>query len=466
MIPVTGYEGKAVAVLGLGCSGLAAARALVAGDATPVCWDDNPEARAKAEQEGLEIRDLTLAGSWHDVVKLVVSPGIAHLYPEPHPVIVRAWGAGALVDNDIGLFFEAIEGSEARAIAITGSNGKSTTTALVGHVLKRAGLAVEVGGNIGTGVLDLAPPQEDTVYVLELSSYQTDLARRLMPDVAIFLNLSPDHLDRHGGLGGYFAAKRRLFDLTPPGRAIIGVDEPEGRFLANALRGDKETGDPVTAISVQRLLKGTGHSVFAANAMLSEWHAGAEKVRLDLSKAPSLAGAHNWQNACAAYAACRRMGLEPEAIEAGFASFLGLEHRLERIGKRNGVLFVNDSKATNADAAEKALQAYDQVRWIVGGLAKEGGIGSLKDLFAKIVKAYLIGTAAADFAWELGSTPWEITGTLDGAVEAAAAEAKPGEVVLLSPACASFDQYPSFDVRGDAYRRAVAALDGITMFER
>jgi UDP-N-acetylmuramoylalanine--D-glutamate ligase len=430
----------------------------------PVCWADDEQTRAAAEAEGFAIEDLTREKPWADIRSLIVSPGIAHLYPKPHPAIAAAWNAGATVDNDVGLFFRALGMVEAqvRVVAITGSNGKPTTTALITHILQQAGRPVQMGGNIGRGVLDLDPPADGETIVLELSSYQLDLARALAPDVAVFLNLSPDHLDRHGGEGGYFAAKRRLFDTSAPQHCIIGVDDDHGRFLAASLRDDAESGSPVTTISATRKLRGRVPSVFMNKAFLTEWRKGKQAAALDLRAAPALIGAHNHQNACAAYAACRALGLGPKLIEEALASFPGLRHRLQRLGERGGVVFVNDSKATNADAAEKALLAFDRVRWIAGGVAKAGGIEPLRPLFPRIAHAYLIGEAAAAFAITLGDTPHTLCGDLATALARAAAEAEPGEAVLLSPACASFDQFASFEERGDAFAALVAALIGET----
>jgi UDP-N-acetylmuramoylalanine--D-glutamate ligase len=462
VIPVRGFAGRRVGVLGLGRSGLPAARALAAGEAIPVCWDDGEAARAAAEAEGFRVEDLTREKPWADVAALVVSPGVPHLYPAPHPAVARAWAAGALVDNDVGLFFRALGMSDAdvKVVAVTGSNGKSTTTALIAHLLRAAGRPIQMGGNIGRGVLDLDPPADGETFVLELSSYQIDLARSLAPDVAVFLNLSPDHLDRHGGEGGYFAAKKRLFELGAPSRAVIGVDDPHGRHLAAALRENPDTGDPVTEISVARKLRGRGASVFMNKAFLTEWRKGAQVAAVDLRAAPALIGTHNHQNACAAYAACRALGVGPKLIEAGLATFAGLPHRLQKLAEKDGVVFVNDSKATNADAAEKALLAFDRVRWIAGGVPKAGGIEPLRPLFGRIARAYLIGQAAEAFAATLGDTPHVLCGDLATAVRTAAAEAQAGEAVLLSPACASFDQFSSFEARGDAFAAAVRAIAG------
>jgi len=462
MIPVRGYDGHKVAVLGLGRSGLSAAIALRAGGAIPICWDDNEAARDKAEAEGLIVADLNKDKSWEDVISLILSPGIPHLYPEPNKIVQKAWDHGVVVDNDIGLFFRSYATRDwdrfdvmPKVICVTGSNGKSTTTALIAHVLQEAGKSVQVAGNIGRGVLDLEPARDGEVVVLELSSYQTDLARALAPDLAVFLNLSPDHLDRHGGMGGYFAAKRRLFVEGGPEKSIIGVDEAEGRYLANELRQESPSGDPVIAISAGRKLQGDGWSVFARKGFLAEWRKGRQVGSIDLRGIMGLPGTHNHQNACAAYAVCRSLALAPKVVEAGLQSYPGLPHRCQIIGEKDGVTFVNDSKATNADAAEKALLAFKNIHWIAGGVSKEGGISSLSALFDRVKMAYLVGEAADQFAGQLGDTAHEMSGTIEAAVAAAVANAQAGDVVLLAPACASFDQFGSFEERGDAFVSAV-----------
>ncbi|MGC9449183.1 UDP-N-acetylmuramoyl-L-alanine--D-glutamate ligase [Cereibacter johrii] len=464
MIPVRGLEGRKVAVLGLGRSGLATARALEAGGAEPLLWDDSPEARAKAEGQGFTVTDLTRDRAFEGVALLVTSPGIPHLYPAPNPVIARAMAAGVPVDNDIGLFFRSFAtrdwdafGQMPRVVCVTGSNGKSTTTALIHHILSEAGRPTQMAGNIGRGVLDLDPARDGEVVVLELSSYQTDLARALTPDVAVFTNLSPDHLDRHGGMGGYFAAKRRLFAEGGPDRAVIGVDEPEGLYLAGQLSVAPED-DRVIRISAGQKLERFGWSVFARKGFLAEWRKGRQMASIDLRAMPGLPGAHNHQNACAAYAACRTLGLAARQIEAALASFAGLPHRSQTVGEKGGVRFVNDSKATNVDSAAKALQAFPKIRWIAGGLGKDGGIVALQPHLGSVVKAYLIGHSARDFALQIGATDHEICETMERAVARAAEEAQPGEVVLLAPAAASFDQYPNFEKRGEDFMEKVKAL--------
>ena len=466
MIPVKGVTGQKVAVLGLGRSGLATAAALRAGGAEPLLWDDSPEARAKAEAEGFALTDLTRHSALEGVAVLVTSPGIPHLFPEPNPIIARALELGVPVDNDIGLFFQSAAGDEwaemetpPKIVAVTGSNGKSTTTALIHHILEVAGKPTQMAGNIGKGVLSIDPPVDGEVVVLELSSYQTDLARALTPDVAVFTNLSPDHLDRHGGMGGYFAAKARLFALGGPDRAVVGVDEVEGQFLAGSLAQGPQD-DRVIRVSSGQKLEGFGWSVFARKGFLSEWRKGRQVASIDLREVKGLPGAHNHQNACAAYAACRSLGLAPKLIEGALHSFAGLPHRSQLVGERGGVRFVNDSKATNVDSAAKALQAFPKIRWIAGGMGKDGGIAALKPVLGSVVKAYLIGHSARDFALQIGETPHEICETMERAVVRAAEEAEAGEVVLLAPAAASFDQYPNFEKRGEDFTARVKALIG------
>lgn len=461
MIAVRGYEGRRVGVLGLGRSGLAAARALEAGGARPVCWDDGEAARDAAAAEGFAVEDLGKPRAWEETPLLVVSPGVPHLHENIHPAIRAAQAAGALVDNDVGLLFRAVglSGAEIRIVCVTGSNGKSTTTALIDHVLGQAGRPRQMGGNIGRGVLGLDPPADGETLVLELSSYQIDLARALAPDIAVFLNLSPDHLDRHGGVGGYFAAKRRLFELGAPEVSVIGVDDDYGRFLATACQDDAEDGAEVIRVSAADGLRRERRTVFMNKHHLTEWK-GRQVAAFDMREASALQGRHNHQNACAAWAAARALGLGPKLIEAGMRSFPGLPHRMERVGEARGVLYVNDSKATNADAAEKALSTYDNIRWIAGGMPKAGGIAPLTGLMDRVAKTYLIGAAAGEFAATLGDRPHELCGDLATALARAAEEAREGEVVLLSPACASFDQFASFEARGDAFRAQALEIIG------
>ena len=461
MIPVRGYAGATVAVLGLGRSGLTAARALRAGGAEVVAWDDGAKGRAAAEAEGFALRDLARDGALDGVATLVTSPGIPHLYPAPHPAIRAAWEAGVAVDNDIGLFFRSLghDGTAPRVVAITGSNGKSTTAALLHHVLIRAGRTAHLAGNIGRGVLDLDPPGEGEVVVLELSSYQTELARSLTPDVCVFTNLSPDHLDRHAGFGGYFAAKRRLFVEGGPDRAVIGVDEDEGAFLANQM-AEAPGDDRVIRVATGRP-RGAGWQVTARKGWLAETRKGRQVASVDLRAVAGLPGHHNHLNAACVWGAARALGLGPRDVEAGLRSYPGLPHRSQVLGAAGGVTYVNDSKATNVDAAAQALAAFPRIRWICGGMAKEGSDWSLLTAHAgHVARAYVIGREAEGFALNLAPIPAEVCGDMETAVARAVADAEPGEVVLLAPAAASFDQYDSFERRGEDFAARVAAVVG------
>ena len=396
---------------------------------------------------------------------LVVSPGIAHLYPTPNPVITAAWQAGVPVDNDIGLFFRAFAKADwakfeslPQVVAVTGSNGKSTTASLIHHILESVNRPTQLAGNIGRAVFDLDPAIDGEVIVLELSSYQTELARALTPDLAVFTNLSPDHLERHGGMGGYYAAKRRLFAEGGPDRAIVGVDEPEGDYLANQL-SEGPGDDRVIRISTTRRLSGPGWLVMARKGFLAETRKGKQIASIDLRQMASLPGVHNQQNSCAAYAVCRALGLAPRVIEVALESFKGLPHRSQIVGAKNGVTFVNDSKATNIDSARHALSAFKRIRWICGGLEKEGGLQALKGATDRVAKAYVIGRDAAGFALQL-DVESEVCSDMSRAVALAWADAEPGDTILLAPAAASVDQYDNFEQRGDDFTAEVAKQIG------
>ena len=454
MIPAKGVAGQRYAVLGLGRTGRSAVESLKAGGAEVVSWDEAADAREQALAAGIALTDLSAANAWDDIECLIVSPGIPHLYPKPNKLVSAAQEAGVSVDNDIGMFFRLLgrNGNADRSrngptvIAITGSNGKSTTSALIDHTLRHAGRNSQLAGNIGRGALDLDPPCEGDFVVLEISSYQSDTASVLAPEIAVFLNLTPDHLERHGGKGGYFAAKRRLLAAESMKSAIIGVDEDEGRFLASQACARVGTGK-VVRISAEKILRGRSPRVYAVDGMITAV-SGDREYRIDASEIRSLAGAHNQQNACAALAACLECGLNVSEVEAGFASFSGLPHRSQIVGDFSGVLCVNDSKATNAESAEMALKAYKRIRWIAGGLGKENGVLPLVDSLDNVVKAYFIGHSAKEFALQVGGLPHVICKTLPEAVASAASDAQPGDTILLAPAAASFDQYPDFEARG------------------
>jgi len=453
MIRVPGFEGRRVAVFGLGRSGLTAARALKAGGAEPVLWDDGISSRMQAEAEGFAVEDLTTS-DWSGFAALVLAPGVPLTHPVPHWTVEKAQEAGVEIVGDLELFARALAalpaGKRPRVVAITGTNGKSTTTALIAWVLKQAGLTVHMGGNIGIGVLALPEPVPGAVYVIECSSYQLDLTTRFAPDVAILTNISPDHLDRHGGMDGYVAAKARIFEHA--GLSLVGVDEQEGQRietqLALAGRRTQQISSKAFSTPLDHILYDNGWIRLPGQS-------------IDLTAARSLAGRHNAQNAAFAYGAARELGVDHETAVEGLLSFPGLAHRMEPVGRVGRVRFINDSKATNADAARQALGAFERVFWIAGGRAKAGGIDDLAELFPRVVEAFLIGEAAGPFAAALGEVPHRISGDMASAVqqafEAASATGRE-EVVLLSPAAASFDQFPDFEVRGEAFRAAALAL--------
>jgi len=447
MVVVEGFAGRKVGVLGLARSGRAAAAALRAGGAEVLAWDDSEKARAAAELP------LTDPERWRDIAALVLSPGIPTTFPKPHPAVIRARDANTEIVGDIELLYRARKG--ARFIGITGTNGKSTTTALIGHILQEAGLPTEVGGNLGTAALSLAPSDN---YVLEASSYQLELLNTAVFAIAALLNVTPDHLDRHGGMDGYIAAKEHIFDRQGAEcSAVIGVDDAICAAMCERLRGGNRR---VVPVSVNRAVAG-GVSVEAG--WLVDAIAGSPRRVFDLATVERLPGAHNWQNAAAAYAAARRAGLSEAVATAAIRSFPGLAHRQELVDTVAGVRYINDSKATNADASEKALICYPAIYWIAGGLAKAGGIAPLAPYFGRLRHAFLIGNATEEFAATLdGKVPFTRCGDLATAVAAAAEQARgervPGAVVLLSPACASFDQFTDFEARGDRFRELVAAL--------
>jgi UDP-N-acetylmuramoylalanine--D-glutamate ligase len=461
MIPVTCLAGKRVAVFGLGMSGIASAEALRAGGASPVLWDDGEKGRAAAIEAGFEPVDLREA-DWSGFAALVLAPGVPLTHPKPHWIVDRAREAGVEVIGDTELFCRERRhlGSGAKVAAITGTNGKSTTTALTAHLLSAAGRSVSLGGNIGTAILALEPLAEDRHYVIEYSSFQIDLTPTLDANAACLLNITPDHLDRHGTLAHYAAVKSRIFArLGWDDTAVIGVDdEPSARIAdMHAVHTN------VQAISCEHPV---ARGVYATHGSLVELADGVAEPPISLAGIGSLRGQHNWQNAACAYMLTRALGLTREEIAAGLRSFPGLAHRMEQVGHLGDVLFINDSKATNADAAGKALASFDNIFWIAGGLAKSGGLAGLEGFYPKVRRAYLIGDAAEAFGAQIGqAAPHQISRTLEQAVAEATRDAQASglaePVVLLSPACASYDQFPSFTARGDAFKAIVGALPGL-----
>ncbi|KAF0232311.1 MAG: UDP-N-acetylmuramoylalanine--D-glutamate [Beijerinckiaceae bacterium] len=458
MIPVETFRGKSVALFGLGGSGFATAEALRAGGARVVVWDDAEKAVEKARSAGFDATDLRTI-DWKGMAALVLSPGVPLTHPAPHWSVDLARKADVEIIGDIELFCRERKrlAPDAPFIAITGTNGKSTTTALIAHILREAGRDVQLGGNIGTPILHLAAPAGDRIHVIEMSSYQIDLAPSLAPSIGLLLNLSPDHIDRHGTMEHYAAVKERL--VIAADTAIIGVDDPHSEAIAVRL---DHSGKPIVRISLSENLPAgihvRGREIFA-------WRGHGRKLA-DLAGIGSLRGDHNAQNAAAAVAACLRIGLDEAKIQAGLASFPGLAHRMEQVGRVGKALLINDSKATNADSTEKALLSFDEgIFWIAGGKAKDGGIRPLAPYFPRIAKAYLIGAAMDDFAATLeGKVPYERAITLQVALESAARDAKNADfdepVILLSPSCASFDQFPNFEVRGAMFRELAEKLPG------
>jgi UDP-N-acetylmuramoylalanine--D-glutamate ligase len=463
MIPITSFAGKTVAVFGLGKSGLLAAGALIAGGAEVVVFDDDAKMLAEARAAGLKTQDLHEL-DWRAIAALVLAPGVPLTHPAPHWTAALARQAKVEIIGDIELFCRerAKSGNACPLVAVTGTNGKSTTTALIAHLIASAGRDAQMGGNIGVPVLALETFAHRRAYVLEVSSYQIDLAPALKPTVGVLLNVTEDHLDRHGTMENYAALKTRLVaNVEPGGTAVIGVDDAYTRAAADRI---ERAGRRVVRVSVKAPLR---DGLYAEGSRILSATGGKAQAVAELAGIGSLRGVHNAQNAACALAACLALGLELPAIQNGLATFPGLAHRMQPIGRQGNVLFVNDSKATNADSAAKALASFQDIFWIAGGKPKTGGIASLVEFFPRIRKAYLIGEAAKDFARTLdGKVPYEVNGVLSVAIAAAARDAEASDakepVVLLSPACASFDQYPNFEVRGKAFTDIVLAIPGIT----
>jgi UDP-N-acetylmuramoylalanine--D-glutamate ligase len=462
MIPVTSFAGKTVAVFGLGGSGLASCHALKAGGAEVIAGDDGADRLAEAAGAGFVTADLRKV-SWARFSALVLTPGAPLTHPAPHWSVLAARAAGVEVIGDIELFCRERRrhAPDAPFVAITGTNGKSTTTALIAHLMRVAGYDTQMGGNIGTAILSLEPPRKGRVHVIEMSSYQIDLTPSLDPTVGILLNISEDHIDRHGTLNHYAAVKERLVaGVQPQGTAIVGVDDGWSRNTADRI---DQSGKRVVRVSVKNPLP---DGVYVDHETIWRASGGARSAVARIGGIGSLRGLHNAQNAACASACALALGVSTDALQGGLRSFPGLAHRMEQVGRRGNVLFVNDSKGTNADAAAHALSSFADIFWIAGGKPKLGGITTLAEYFPRIRKAYLIGEAAQEFAATLGtSVPHEISQTLDVAVANAARDAQASgladAVVLLSPACASFDQYRNFEIRGTRFRDLVTALPGV-----
>jgi UDP-N-acetylmuramoylalanine--D-glutamate ligase len=450
MIKLENYKNKNVAIFGLGKAGMSTVRALSASGANCFVWDDGDKARENLAKEKLPEVTIALPEvyDWKSMEALIFSPGIPLTHPEPHPIVAMAKAANCPIICDVELLYQVQKDS--KFIGITGTNGKSTTTALIGHILKESGVSSQVGGNIGIPVLDLEPLGSDGFYVVEMSSYQLDLIKKTRFNTSILLNITPDHLDRHGDMEGYIKAKEHIYDNQGAGDiAIVGVDDDYSTAIYNKLKSKAKIGK-VIPISVDKQLPG-GISVI--NGIVYD-NINSKKYELDYLK--RLAGKHNEQNIAAAYAAASFAGVAGDDIIKAVRTFEGLPHRMQYIAEIEGVTFINDSKATNAEAAAKALVTFDNIYWIAGGMPKEGGITSLGEFFPKMKHAYLIGAAQDEFAATLkGEVALSKCETLANAFEAAKNDAMKNKdeksVVLLSPACASFDQWPNFEVRGYAF---------------
>lgn len=455
MIDLSSHAGDSIAVFGLGRSGISASLALAAGGAEVNAWDDDPARRQEAEALGVPLNDLYRI-EWEGIRSMVLSPGVPLTFPAPHPLVARALIARIELLGDMELF--ARSRPAGRVVGVTGTNGKSTTAALIAHLLESAGRKVQLGGNIGTPVLELEPMDKNGIYVLEMSSFQLDLVRTLVSDVAVLLNISPDHIERHGDFSNYIASKTRIFSRRASKQvSVVGIDDDVCRRIHAELAGRR--GRTIMPVSVQRRIP---RGIHVRDGVLVDETKGKPVEIADLGPVRSLLGTHNWQNAAAAYATVRALGLAGNEVADAFRSFRGLRHRQECVGTIERVTFVNDSKATNAGAAARGLACYDNIYWIAGGRAKEGGIATLSPHFPRMAHAFLIGEAAGALAQTLeGRVPYTICEELAAAVTAAAdmalAERRLDPVVLLSPACASFDQFADFEERGDRFRELVAA---------
>lgn len=445
---VQGLPNQKIAVFGLGISGLSAVRALKKAGADVHAWDDNKDQQEKARDLGAQISLLTrtLDVSFD---ALVLSPGVPLTHPQPHDVVIKAQSVSVPIIGDIDLLHHANHGL--KTIGITGTNGKSTTTALMAHVLNECGVKALAAGNIGTPVLDLDLSGID-VLVLELSSYQLDLCQAYSPDISILLNITPDHLDRHGDMAGYTKAKGHI--LSGKGAGIIGVDDqPTKDIYQQAVR---KAGRDIIAVSV---LDKT--DIYVEEGILYD---DGTKVG-DLNRFDNLKGAHNHQNIACVYGAAKSIGLKPEDIMQAVKTYGGLAHRQYKVAQINNVSYINDSKATNAEAVSKALSSYDNIYWIAGGLPKEGGLTGLARLMPRVKKAYLIGQAASEFkVWcDKNNVPNDVCNTIDVATKKAhhdAQNAVEPSTVLLAPACASWDQFKSFEARGDAFMAIIRDIQG------
>jgi len=456
MIIAPDMKDKAIGVFGLGVTGISVCDSLIASGARVFTWDESGAARKRTVNTEY-LSEHPKQWPWKEMAAIVVSPGVPLTHPKPHPIVRKARSENIPVIGDTELFARAVnaldEADRPRIIAITGSNGKSTTTALIGHILRSAGENVHVGGNIGEPVLTLDELEADNFYVIEMSSFQLDLTYNMRANAAVFLNVTPDHIERHGNITGYVNAKKRIFkNQQKSDIAVIGVDDGYTQIVCTELTAADDR--QVMAVSSQGTL---GRGVYVLDGKLFYNCDGKTTLAGDLASAQSLRGVHNHQNAAAALAVCRHFGVAPAVAVKSMNRFDGLAHRMEEVGRSGKTVFINDSKATNAGAAARALMSYDEIYWIAGGKAKAGGAAPLRDLMGRVKRAYLIGEAAPLFEQQLGDDVKCIQcGDLNSAVASARADAAKSKaaapVVLFSPACASYDQFKNFEERGDAFR--------------
>ncbi|MDC3107747.1 UDP-N-acetylmuramoyl-L-alanine--D-glutamate ligase [Paracoccaceae bacterium] len=454
MLNIQNLRNKKVGILGLGKTGLSVIRAIQQAGALLTCWDDDIEKRVNIGVEGVTVKDLKNRNILRELDLLIVSPGIPHLYPKPHEVVSLAYELNIKVDNDIGLFFSSHIQDEyetfstpPKIIAITGSNGKSTATALAGHVFSKVFRDVEIGGNIGKPVLELSPLKEGSIRILELSSYQIELAKNLSPNFAAFINFSSDHVQRHGGLGGYFYGKARLFLENLTEKSVINIDTAEGLFLYQRL---SSSDNKIIAITSNIDVKNYSWAVSLKGYFLTEWQKGRQVFSYDLRTLDNNLITLG-ESILVVYALARSYGMAPKSILSNCNGFMTLKHRNQTVDVIQGVAFINDSKATNVDATRHALKIYKNVHLILGGQAKENNFDKLQDSMENISRIYPIGEAASLIASSLAGNKLEQFNTLDKALERAISHSRKGDTILFSPACASFDQYLNFEERGNHF---------------
>ena len=451
---------RTVAVLGLGITGKSIIDYFKNSEIELICWDDDLIKRKQLINQKIRLHNLSDPEIWADIDTLLISPGIPYLYPKAHPAVINALENSVRIDNDIGLFFRNMINKNKKpfTICVTGSNGKSTTTSLINHILNSISNNSELGGNIGRPVLELNNNKSIKFNVLELSSYQIEIANFLSPDIAIFLNLSSDHLERHGGIGGYFNAKARLFYYGLPKFSIINIDQPEGRYLANILEKNSNINTQVICLSSNKTNTNFKWSISLEDDFIVERKDGLETFRYNINQYVNLPGEHNLINSCIAFITCKLLKIDSTQILNNMINFKGLPHRAELVRKINEVSFINDSKATNMDSALKSIMTYDRIRWIVGGQKKDGDKVNIESQKKKIKKIYLIGSSSFELSKSFDGMNYSMCINLDNAVERAFKDSEPGDTILFAPGCASFDQFENFEKRGEKFCELVNFL--------